>query len=215
MALSKLEQAAADRMPEIVAATLAGSYVFAVPFDVQYLVEQGFIEQNEAISQKNADDEVEYATRATLGGIEFVNGTANAPTVNTQAEAPKLKGNNKMSIQIEAVVLPKSKRGGSRASKYPFDALEVGQGFFLPNTEKHPDIVKSMASAVTNAMKKYDVPDIDEATGIQKTKVITVPKTGEKRTINATKHTRVFSAAQGTKEIDGVLVNGGWFARTA
>lgn len=169
------------------------------------MAKDGLAEGNPNIT--NGDGGI--ACRATQKGIECV--AANT-AVNTQAEAPKTKGNTKMSFEIEDVALPASKRGGAtRSSKYPFDVLEVGQSFFVANTEKHPDMVKSMASAVTNAMKKYDVADIDEATGVQKTKIITVPKTGEKRTINAMKHTRIFGIRPDTK--DGVA--GARIGRTA
>src|SRR5690349_19842093 len=101
MALSKLEQAAMDRLPEIVAATVAEGYVFAEAFDMTYAIEQGYVECNEAIHNPLNAEEV--ATRATAKGIEFVNGTVNTPTVNNQAEAPKSKGSTKMSFEIENI----------------------------------------------------------------------------------------------------------------
>lgn len=220
MALTKLEQSAVDRLPEIVAATQEGSYIFAEAFDMGYLIENGLVECNETI--RNPVNEEEVATRATQAGVEYVKNIVLAEIksneiasgfaeANTKAEAPKPERNTKMSFEIENVALPASKRGGAtRSSKYPFEVLEVDQSFFVPNTEKHPDMVKSMASAVTNAMKKYDVPDFNED-GTQKTKEITVPKTKEKRTIPATKHVRVFGIRPDTK--DGVA--GARIGRTA
>lgn len=214
MALSKLEQAAMDKLPEIVAATVTPGtvgYVFAVPFDIQYLIDNGYVEQNPELSQKNADEEIELATRATTAGIEYV-AQATGVVSQNKAEQPKPKGNNKMSFEIENVPVVAGKRGGgSRVSQYPVDALEVGQSFFVPATEKHPEPEKSLASMLSGAMKKYDVADIDEATGVQKTKVITVPKTKEKRTIPATKHTRKFTLVAAEK--DGV--KGARIGRTA
>lgn len=195
--LSKLEQEALNRLPEIVAATQAGKLSYGEAFDLTYLLENEFAE----VVDRNPQNHEEIALKATQAGIDYV--TANciitasrtAPAVNIQAETPKPKGSTKMSFEIENIPVVAGKRGGgTRAGKYPFDALEVGQSFFVA-TEK------SIASALTNAMKKYDVPLLDEA-GVQKTKEITVPKTGEKRTILATKHVRVFTAVAETK--DGV-----------
>jgi hypothetical protein len=215
--MTKLEQDAINRLPEIVAATVAGGYVFAEAFDMTYLLENELAECNDAIH--NPVNAEEVATRATQKGIEYVaancvvtaNCTIPTASAETKVEEPKPERKSNMSFEIENVALPVSKRGGAtRSSKYPFEILEVGQSFFVANTEKHPDMVKSMASAVTNAMKKYDVPDLDE-NGVQKTKGITVPKTGEKRTIPATKHTRIFGIRPDTK--DGVA--GARIGRTA
>ena len=149
------------------------------------------VECNEEI--KNPENLEEVATRATQAGYVFVN-LESAPAVITQAETPKTKGNNKMSFEIENIAVTAGKRGGgTRAAKYPFDALEVGQSFFIPTD-------KSVASALTNAMKKYDVPVFEEDGVTPKMKTITVPKTGEKRTIPATKHVRVFTAVAETKD---------------
>ena len=180
-----------DRLPEIVAATTAGSYVFADPFEVGYLIELGLVECNETI--KNPANEEEMATRATPAGIEYVmtEVTKQPAQAAIKVEEPKPERKSKMSFVIENIPVVAGKRGGgTRTAKYPFEALEVGQSFFVATD-------KSIAAALTNAMKKYDVADLDEA-GVQKTKVITVPKTGEKRTVNATKHVRVFKAVAET-----------------
>lgn len=195
--LTKLEQAAVDMLPEIEAATQAGSYVFKSAFDVAYLVENGLAEQNEAIRNPNSETE-EFATRitdfgiSTLKAVEETKMEQPAPA-EIKVEEPKPERKSKMSFVIENIPVVAGKRGcGTRAAKYPFADLEVGQSFFVATD-------KSIASALTNAMKAYDVPLLDEA-GVQKTKEITVPKTGEKRTILATSHVRVFKAVAETVE---------------
>lgn len=55
-------------------------------------------------------------------------------------------------IPINAVKLRK------RASIYPFDALKVGQSFFIAATDDRPDPAKSLASTVANASKRYALP---------------------------------------------------------
>jgi hypothetical protein len=107
-----------------------------------------------------------------------------------------------MSFEIETgIAVPKTTRGGKRESAYPFNKLEVGQSFFIPASEKHPEPEKSLASTISGATKRYDVPDLDE-NGVQKTKEINSPKTQEKRTVLATKHTRTFIIRAAEK--DGV-----------
>lgn len=188
-------------LPEIVKATQvsATGYMFTDFLINSPLVNDGLVEVNEGITNEAG----EVATRATMKGIEKV-----MSETSTAVEAAPVVATG---FVIEDVALPKSNRGGRTGkSVYPFEALEVGQSFFVPASEKHPEPAKSLASTVSSAMKRFDVADLDE-NGVQKTKVITVPKTGEKRTVLATKHTRVFGLRPDEK--DGV--KGARIGRTA
>ena len=144
--LSKLEQEALESLPEIVEATKAGSYTMNDPFYVQYLLESGLIEQNEAIK----NEEGELATRASSAGIEYIDSIA----VVTKAEEPKTERKEKMSATFEietGIEMPKTVRGGGVGnSVYPFDKLEVGQSFFVAGKE-----AKSMAGTVSSATQRY------------------------------------------------------------
>jgi len=53
------------------------------------------------------------------------------------------------------VPIPAIKRQGAATSIYPFDALEVGQSFFVPATDEMPNPGKSLASTVSSASKRY------------------------------------------------------------
>lgn len=64
-------------------------------------------------------------------------------------------------------------RGGKGGSKYPFDALEVGQSFFVPNSEAQPDAHASMGSTVSGATQRYAT---DHPTESKVVKGKTVPK---------------------------------------
>lgn len=211
----KAKREALEALPRIVSATgeVDPGYTFCTREIVDWLTNQGYVEANEAIVNESGG----IATRATQAGIEFAstlvdkNKEQTAPAEIT-VEEPKPERKVKMTFEIENVAVVAGKRGGgTRTSQYPIDALEVGQSFFIPASEKHPNPEKSLASMLSGAMKKYDVPDLDEATGVQKTKVITVPKTGEKREIPATKHTRKFTLVAAEK--DGVA--GARIGRTA
>jgi hypothetical protein len=57
---------------------------------------------------------------------------------------------------IDAVEMPKSKRGNRNGvAKYPLDKLGVGQSFFAAKTEKMPDPMKTLGSAVSAAKMKF------------------------------------------------------------
>lgn len=60
---------------------------------------------------------------------------------------------------LSGVQLPVSKRGfakgGGAPTQYPFDKLEVGQSFFVPVSEKHPNPVKTLGSTVSAQNFKY------------------------------------------------------------
>lgn len=53
------------------------------------------------------------------------------------------------------ITLPTINRGGDRDNLYPFDALEIGQSFFVPATETMPNPAKTLASTVSTATRRY------------------------------------------------------------
>jgi hypothetical protein len=74
---------------------------------------------------------------------------------------------------IDAVEMPKSKRGARNGvAKYPLDKLGVGQSFFAAKSEKMPDPMKTLGSAVSAAKMKFAT-----QTGTQE---VTRSKRGEK-----------------------------------
>ena len=201
-AAEKQLKKAMEMLPEIVKATTASETGFTYTDFLVHspLVNAGLVEINEGI----VNEAGAVATRATTKGIETVMSETSTATETVVANA---------GFVIEDVALAASKRGGRTGkSLYPFDQLNVGQSFVVLATEKHPEPAKSLASTVSSAMKKYDVPAMEEDGVTQKTKVITVPKTGEKRTVFATKHTRVFGLRPEIK--DGVVI-GARIGRTA
>ena len=189
-------------LPEIVKATKASENGFTFTDFLIHspLVNLGLVEINEGI----VNEAGEIATRATEKGMESI--------MSEATETPAVVANVATSFVIEDVAIASSKRGGRTGkSMYPFEALGVGQSFFVPATEKHPNPEKSLASTVSSAMKRFDVPKMLEDGVTQATKEITVPKTGEKRIVLATVHTRVFGLRP--DEVNGV--KGARIGRTA
>lgn len=133
-------------LAEIVAAGENG--IYTTPAIHQTLIEQGLVEVNPELTNEAG----EIATRATPEGIKKM-------SKNTVEVA---------GFEIEeGVEMPTRSRAG-RKTAYPFDVLNVGQSFFVANTEDKPDAVKSMASTVSSANNRYSVPSEDGATRINR-----------------------------------------------
>lgn len=94
-------------------------------------------------------------------------------------------------FEIEANIPLPTKTRGTRKSAFPFDALEIGQSFFVPNDNfKSGDAAKSLASTVNNANKQHS-----EETGEMKLN-------RKKREVPATRQLRQFIVRADSK--DGV-----------
>lgn len=145
-------------------ATAAGGFVYVSADDAKPFLDNvpPLIVQNAGVVEQGTG---KIATKASDAGIAMVN--APAPIAKETA------AEEVASYQIfSGVVLPPSKRGGNKAGaplKYPFDKLEVGQGFFEPISAKMPDPVKTLSSTVSSVNKRYAKP------------------TGETKTVNRTK----------------------------
>ena len=167
-------------LAEIVAAGANGMFV---PESVYApLVEAGLVEINPAMT----DDNGNVATRATQAGIESLDSGAtvgnNATFEATSATAEtgkteKVKTMFKIEDDIPVPTISGRGRGGN---VYPFDQLEVGQSFFVANSEDKPNAAKSLASTVSSATARFAVPSEDGATKTNK-KGETVPVMVETR----------------------------------
>ncbi|UAG58539.1 hypothetical protein Kaya_001 [Pseudomonas phage Kaya] len=160
--------AAVIGLAEIVAAGANGLYT--TPEVHGPLVEAGMVELNPA----GPNESGETLTRATQKGIESMNTATNTAPATVAAAAPS-------SFAIEDnVPMPTGSGRGRGGNVYPFDALEVGQSFFVPNSEDKPNAAKSLASTVSSATARFAVPSEDGATKTNK-KGETVPVMVETR----------------------------------
>ena len=176
---------------DVVAATLAGSFLHVLPMHYSPLVTLGYVEVNSAITDGKG-----FATRATESGIKFVqdhttatqqNDTSSqigndAPLSASQFDIIKPLQTAKLSFVIEdgiPVPTEKPKRGGGTGNSiYPFDVLNVGQSFFVPDGEKKA--TKTMASTVTAANIRYSKEVVPAQTRVNR-KGATVPVTYQER----------------------------------
>lgn len=138
------------------------------------------------VNIEQLDSSGNAAVRLTEAGIAMVTNGAGV------AKASETKSS--LYAVISNAVLPPSKRGnkgGGAPTQYPFDSLEIGQSFFVPVSEKHPDPVKTLGSTVSSANMRFAV-----ATG--ETKTVTRAKRGEKN--------RAVKDAAGNKVMETVTV---------
>jgi hypothetical protein len=167
--MSELNNFAKKFLKDAHAATMAGSFIYATRGQMQALLDAGLVECNEAVAEGN-----KIAWRTTmLGNVHPVNmpeiatqsdlpsesGAATQETQNeTSGEAPHETGRKVMNYELKKVAnldefLKTSKTG--RASKYPFDAMEVGDAFDIEPTAETPEPWKTLASSINTASKRY------------------------------------------------------------
>lgn len=102
------------------------------------------------INLTNPNSPMQFAVRATATGMAYdFTSLATEKGTNT-VENPATQFAIEDDVKIPAI-----KRKGPANSVYPFDALEVGQSFFVPATEDMPNPGKSLASTVSSASKRY------------------------------------------------------------
>jgi len=141
MAKKSVKTAVID-LAAIVAAGAAGLYTS--PAVHAPLVAEGLVEINTTMTNEAG----EIATRATQKGIESMSTDKAAPAATAVKSAFAVE---------DGVAIPAAAGRGRVGNTYPFDAMQVGQSFFVPNTEKKPDAAKSLASTVSSATARYAV----------------------------------------------------------
>lgn len=145
--MAKLTKKLMEALTAIVAAGANG--MFTSPAVHKPLVKEGFVEINPSMTN---DDGI--ATRATQAGIDFLSPAAGSEFGNEETAA----GSASNFVLEDSVPVPAASGRGRTANTYPFDKMEVGQSFFVPNTEKKPNAAKSLASTVSSATNRYAVP---------------------------------------------------------
>jgi hypothetical protein len=172
----------------IVAAGEAGTYAPAVEIDG--LAAAGLVEINRDLNDGHGN----MAVRATAAGVAKVAEGSTASVASTASTGFEI---GDVPDDILSAASEKRRAGRSGGEKYPFDALEVGKGFFVPATEKMPEPAKSLASTVSSATARYA-----EETEEDETVTVKTYATGEdgKRVKDAEGHFVVESEAEVTRK---------------
>lgn len=139
--------------------TMGCLYLF--PSDGEMFFNAGFVE----INREMMDEAGRIAVRINEAGREYLKSlqqvqepaSIEVPKVSTQE-----KGTQMFKIEKD-VPMPTIKRR-KKASAFPFDEMEVGDSFFVGNTEDNPDLVKQAKWGAASATNRFAVPDPDGLT---------------------------------------------------
>lgn len=178
-------------LPEIVKATndVAVGCMYTPEVIYLPLVQEGLVEVNEAYVNQAG----EMATRATQKGVEKVmSETENVGTEAALAVAAPVKQTYAI-LNVAIPEIAKRKTGGGRhGSKYPFESLEVGASFFVPESTDVPEPLKTMAASIANANARFAVPVLGEDGVTPKLRDVKNRKTGEVRQAPVMAFTKTF-----------------------
>ena len=141
-------------LAQIVAATVASADGFMyTPASIHApLVSAGLVEVNAAM----VDATGAIATRATQKGVETVNPAA-TPATPAAPAASEFKVDSGLAI-------PSPVGRGRTGEKFPFEQMQVGQSFFVPNSAERENAAKSLASTISAAQARYSVPKVPAET---------------------------------------------------
>ena len=132
-------------------ATAANTVVYVTASEGKPLLDAGLIEINP--HNRDPNDANKIAAIVTTAGVHKLNGAVAQPITGTFA------------IQKGGIELPKVERGfkkgvggGGRAAKYDFEAMDIGDFFFVANSAvKNGDAVKTLGSAAGSANQRFAV----------------------------------------------------------
>lgn len=138
-------------LADVIAATQAGQFVYTSPEFHDPLIAEGKVEINPAM----VDNDGKIATRAILAE------ETDKPKEDTPVTQPTTKP--VFAIKTASELPTRTRKPGGnregRPSVYPFDALEINQYFFVPDSAtKSGDAGKSLASTVAAANVRYAKP---------------------------------------------------------
>src|SRR5216684_1244630 len=136
-------------------ATAANSVMYVTAAEGKPLAEAGLISVD--FNHRDPNDTNKVAAHVTDAGVHALtgsNGVYKPATINST-----------FAIQKGGIELPKVERGfkkgfggGGRAAKYDFEAMEVGDFFFVANSEvKNGDAAKTLGSAAGSANQRFAV----------------------------------------------------------
>lgn len=133
----------------LVAATRSeAGFMFATEKDVAELVKHGFAEVNQAVQ---SDDGKKFGVRASESGLASHDA---AVAKEAAGEVEEVEFDDGFEILDEP--MPANAPKVQRASKYPFDKLNVGQSFkVLDSKVDSGNAFSAMSSAVNNANKRW------------------------------------------------------------
>lgn len=151
-------------LKKIVAATKSPpGFTYAAETDLALLEKLGLVEVNAAFK-----DSAGNLTVRASGTAEDYLENIGENEVNAPVQImPTVSVPSSDFVIDDDVAMPATGRKGRRgASKYPFDALQVGQSFHIPATPDMPNPAKELATGVSGANKRfaYNLPETEVRT---------------------------------------------------
>lgn len=193
------------------------NFIFVNPNEALPLVNAGLIETNPNM----VNDAGEIAARATEAGAKTV-ADMSAITAAPAASTPAPAASPAPATFVRASFVPPAKERKPRegGEKYPFGELSAPNAatgavdaFFVPASADMPDPVKSLASAVSAANRRYAT-----VTGTETVKDkdgnVAKDKDGRDKVRNVYKYNRKFEVFAGTADNTPNGQPGAWIGRT-
>lgn len=127
------------------------------------------------VNMEMKDDAGKVAAKVTEDGAKYL--------ANLGKGSEHTKPVHTYSVLTDSIVLPKIERkgfgGGGAPTKYPFETMEIGASFFVPNTDvESGDAAKTMGSAAGSANQRF-AEEVKNADGSTRMKTVTRAKRGE------------------------------------
>lgn len=184
----------------VIAATVAGNFLYTPVAFHAPLIESGDVEVNPDMK----DEYGNIATRATTKHVQESNQVTDS-TNTAVSQGPAVAAVAKPVFEVESnVAIPEKVKGAStglragRTPIYPFDALEIGQSFFVPN-KGDKSAAKAMASTVAGANARF-TEEVEGQTRVNR-KNNTVPVTKQLRKFKIFDTERTVTADDGTASV--------------
>ncbi len=119
---------------------------------VNVLIDLGYVVVDSAIT----DDSGNIAAQVTEDGARVLGiHPEQKKEINESEKKEMTETKTKTTYEIESdVPLTTVKRNNTGAVKYPFDKLDIGQSFHVPQTEDDPNPSKRMGSVVSSNKKR-------------------------------------------------------------
>lgn len=95
-----------------------------------------------------------YATSKGIAALNSEKGTSQ-PEANASDATNGEASETPQFVIEQGFVAPEAKRGGIRATIYPFDKMNVGDSFFVAATADRANPAKQLASTVSSATKRF------------------------------------------------------------
>lgn len=127
----------------------AAPFLMVSETDLAPLIKEQLVDTNAEIR-----DGDKVATRLNEKGSALNTENPAIPAGTEPTVAPTVTASTSSYAIVDGVTLPPKRGGRNGGSSYPFEAMNIGQSFFVPSSAAKPNPAKSLASTITSANKR-------------------------------------------------------------